>query len=60
MMKDKAIISEKQLAMGVILRRVINASGEPYSLIIEDGVEMFSAPTYKEDEMIKMYYYSIS
>lgn len=51
---DKKLISEKAIDKDgrVILQRVINASGVPYSAIVVDGFEELSTPTEREKEMI--------
>ena len=51
---DKKLISEKVLDKDgrVVLQRVINASGVPYSAIVVDGFEELNTPTEKEKDMI--------
>ena len=43
------------LGNGAKLERVINAGGEAYSLIIVNGVELYSTPTYSEKRMLDWY-----
>lgn len=51
---DKKLISEKVLDKEgrVVLQRVINAGGVPYSAIVVDGFEELSTPTEREKDMI--------
>ena len=56
---DKKLISEKVLDKDgrVVLQRVINASGIPYSAIVVDGFEELSTQTLDEEKML--YYFRI-
>lgn len=51
---DKKLISEKVLDKDgrVVLQRVINASGVPYSAIVVDGFEELSVQTPDEEKML--------
>ena len=53
---DQKIIIRLPLKSGNILERIINAAGEPYSCIIENGVEMASAPTNDEGNMLRAFH----
>lgn len=54
---DKKLISEKVLDKDgrVVLQRVINASGVPYSAIVVDGFEELSAQTPDEEKMLNYF-----
>lgn len=56
MFVDKEILSEERIEHGAILRRVINPVGVPYSVIIRNGKEEFSAPTSDEKRMLKAWH----
>lgn len=49
------LVNETKLKNGAILQRVINRAGVPYSLILEDGKEIYSTPTENEKKMLKWY-----
>ena len=48
-------INERTIDKHTKLRRVINAAGVEYSLLIIDGVELLSSPTTNEKGMIEYY-----
>ena len=48
-------VSERTLKNGAVLQRVINRAGVPYSLILEDGDEMYNTPTENEKQMLEWY-----
>lgn len=54
---DKKLISEKVLDKDgrVVLQRVINAGGVPYSAIVVDGFEELSAQTLDEEKMLNYF-----
>lgn len=54
---DKKLISEKVLDKDgrVVLQRVINASGVPYSAIVVDGFEELSTQTPDEEKMLNYF-----
>ncbi len=52
---DKRLIESIKLDDSAVLQRVINAGGIPYSIILVDGVEMYSAPTSDEKGLIAYY-----
>lgn len=52
---DKRLIESIKLDDNAVLQRVINAGGIPYSIILVDGVEMYSAPTSDEKGLIDYY-----
>ena len=45
-------VSAEDMQDGERLERVINKGGQPYSLIIVNGVERASCPTQDEDMML--------
>lgn len=52
---DKELVESIKLDNNAVLQRVINAGGIPYSIILVDGVEMYSAPTSDEKGLIAYY-----
>lgn len=50
---DQRLVSECSISHGAVLQRVINRGGEPYSLIIKGGREVWSIPTTKEKKMLQ-------
>lgn len=54
---DKKLISEKVLDKDgrVVLQRVINAGGVPYSAIVVDGFEELSTQTPDEEKMLNYF-----
>lgn len=56
---DQRCIMRLPLKSGNILERVINAGGEHYSCIIENGVEIANTPTDNESEMLQYFHETI-
>ena len=57
---DQKVLVRVPLKSGNILERVINAAGEQYSCIVENGIEMASTPTGNESEMLRAFHDEIS
>ena len=53
--EDRQLIESVKLNDHAVLERVVNAGGELYSVILVDGVELYSAPTSEEDGMLDFY-----
>ena len=52
---DRRLIESTKLDEHAELQRVVNAGGEPYSVILVDGVELYSAPTEDEAGLLAFY-----
>lgn len=51
---DRELLESEWLDDNYKLQRVINGGGVPYSIILDkDGVEVYSMPTDKENELIE-------
>ena len=50
---DLELISSESIEYGAILQRVINAAGVPYTIILVDGIEVWSTPTSDEKRMLE-------
>lgn len=53
--EDRRLIESVKLNDHAVLERVVNAGGELYSVILVDGVELYSAPTEDEAGLLAFY-----
>lgn len=52
---DIRLEGEERIDDTAVLQRVLNAVGTPYSLIIENGIEVMNCERDREKDMIRVY-----